>query len=63
MVVCQLEPCNASTLKCVIAAIRHRPRGTYLLVAGDFNTVLDFSGGNKRDDSIAAAMGWNVWST
>ena len=51
-----VAPRDASTLDNVIAAIGHQPRGTEILLAGDFNTVLELPDGNKRDKATVAFM-------
>ena len=38
--VCYLSPDNTSTIESVIAALKERPIGAELLVAGDFNANL-----------------------
>ena len=37
---CYLAPDNTSTIESVVAALKERPRGAALLVAGDLNTTL-----------------------
>ena len=38
---CYLAPDNTSTIESVVAALKERPKGTVLVVAGDLNTALD----------------------
>ena len=38
---CYLAPDDTSTIESVIAALKERPKGTALAVAGDLNTALD----------------------
>ena len=56
MVGCYVAPHDASTLDIVVTAIDHRPRGTELLVAGDFNTYLESLYVNGRGEVITIAM-------
>ena len=51
-----LALCNAYTLETTVADIGHWPRGTELLVVGDFNTDMEFLDGNKCDEAIVAVM-------
>ena len=52
---CYLAPDNTLTIDCVFAALKERPQGSELLVAGDFNTNLDQPEGDRREKEIAAA--------
>ena len=54
--VCYLAPEETSTIESVVAALKERPRGAKLLVAGDFNVKLLEPEGNRRGEDIAAAM-------
>ena len=36
-----LAPDDTSTIESVVAALKERPKGTALVVAGDLNTALD----------------------
>ena len=53
---CYLAPDNTSTIESVVAALRDRPKGTTLVVAGDLNTDLEDSENDPRGTEIAAAM-------
>ena len=53
---CYLAPDDTSTIERVVAAIRDRPKGTALVVAGDLNTDLEDSENDRRGTEIAAAM-------
>ena len=55
-----MAPYDASTLENVIAAIRKRPRGGVLVVAGYFNNNLATPEGRDWDEGIAAAMAEEV---
>ena len=52
---CYLAPGNDTTIRDVEAAMTERPRGTELIVAGDFNVDLEKTGGWVRDKEIALA--------
>ena len=56
IVECCLAPNNNSTIESVVVALKESPRGTELLVAGDFNTNLVELEGDRRGEDIAAAM-------
>ena len=43
-------------MESVIAALKERPRGAKLLVAGDFNVNLEDPEGDHREEDITAAM-------
>ena len=45
---CYLAPDSTSTIKRVVAALKDRPRGVALLVAGDLNTTLTGPDNNRR---------------
>ena len=53
---CYLAPNETSTIESVIAALKKRPMGDELLVAGDFNANLLEPEGDRRGEYIAAAM-------
>ena len=53
---CYLSPDNTSTIESVVAALKERPMGNGLLVAGDFNANLADPEGDWRGEDIAAAM-------
>ena len=44
------------TIESVVAALKERPRGAKLLVAGDFNVNLAKPEVNRRGEDIAASM-------
>ena len=54
--VCYLAPDDTLTIDSVVAALKERPSGTELLVAGDFNINLLETEGDRRGEDIAAAM-------
>ena len=45
---CYLAPDNTFSIEHVIAALKDRPKGTALLVAGDFNTELENPDNDQR---------------
>ena len=51
-----LATSDASTLETVVAAIGHRPRGTELRVAINFNTYLELMDGKECDAAITAVI-------
>ena len=53
---CYLAPDNTLTIESVVAALKERPKGTKLLVVGDFNANLAEPGGDRREEDIAAAL-------
>ena len=53
---CYLAPDETSTIDRVVAALRDRPKGTALVVAGDLNMDLEDSENDRRGTEIAAAM-------
>ena len=53
---CYLNPDDNSTIESVVAALKERPRGAKLMVAGDFNVNLAEPEGDRRGEDIAAAM-------
>ena len=56
IIVCYLTPDNTLTIERVIAALKDRPKGTTLVVAGDLNRVLEDPEKDRRGTEIAAAM-------
>ena len=56
IVVCYLAPDNTLTIESVVAALKERPCGAELLVAGDFNVKLSEPEGDWRGENIAAAL-------
>ena len=53
---CYLAPNDTSTIESVVAALKERPRGSEMLVAGDLNANLDHPEGYRREEEIAAAL-------
>ena len=53
---CYLSPNEKSTIESVVAALKERPKGTALVVAGDLNTDLDDPENDRRGTEIAAAL-------
>ena len=53
---CYLAPDNTLTIERVVAAIKDRPKGTPLVVAGDLNTELEDPDNDWRGTEIVAAM-------
>ena len=53
---CYLAPNYTSTIERVVAALKERPRGAKLLVAGDFKVNLAEPEGYQRGEDIAEAM-------
>ena len=53
---CYLAPEDSSTIEDVFASISQRPRGTALLVVGDFDTNLEAPEGRERDEEIVVDM-------
>ena len=53
---CYLDPNNARTIEQVVTALGDQPRGTALLVAGDFNTDLGETASDRRGTEIVAAL-------
>ena len=56
MVGCYLAPDNTSTIESVVSALKERPRGTEILMEGEFNFNLVEPEGDWRGEDIAAAM-------
>ena len=53
---CYLAPDDTLTIEIVVATLKERPRGSELLVAGDFNTKLEELEGDCRGEDIAADL-------
>ena len=53
---CYLAPDDTLTIESVVAALKERPRGAKLLVAGDFNVNLADLEEDRRGEDITAAM-------
>ena len=53
---CYLAPDNTSTIERVVEALRARPKGVELLVAGDLNTNLADPEGDRIGEDIAATI-------
>ena len=53
---CYLAPDNTSKIESVVDALKERPQGTALLVAGDLNKTLTEPENNKRGTDIVAAL-------
>ena len=53
---CYLAPDDISTIERVVTALRERPKGTAMVVAGDLNTDLEDAENDQRGTEIAAAM-------
>ena len=53
---CYLAPDNTCMIESVVVALRERPRGSELLVAGDLNVKLLEPEGDWRGEEIAAAL-------
>ena len=53
---CYLAPDDTSTIESVVAALKERPRGPKILVAGDFNVNLSYPEGDRKGEDIAAAI-------
>ena len=53
---CYLAPKDARTIELVVTALGDQPRGTALVVAGDFNTDLGETASDRRGTEIAAAL-------
>ena len=48
-----IAPEDTETMERVVAAIRKKPRGAELMVAGDFNANIATSEGDRRAENIA----------
>ena len=55
-----LAPNDTLTIKSVVTALKQRPRGAELLVAGDYNVNLAELEGDQRVEDISAAMAAEV---
>ena len=53
---CYLAPEDTLTTEIVVATLKERPRGTELLVAGDFNVKLSEPEGDQRGEDIADSL-------
>ena len=53
---CYLAPDDARTIERVVTALGDQPRGTTLVVAGDFNTDLGETASDGRGTEITAAL-------
>ena len=53
---CYIAPDDARTIDRVVTALGYQPRGTALIVAGDFNTDLGEMASDRRGIEIAAAI-------
>ena len=53
---CYLAPNDTSTIESVDAALKDRPKGTTLVVAGDLNMVLEDPENDQRGTEIAAEI-------
>ena len=53
---CYIAPDDARTIERVVTALGDQPRGTALIVAGDFNTDLGEMASDGRGTEIAAAI-------
>ena len=53
---CYIAPEDSQTIERVVTALGDQPRGTALIVAGDFNTDLGEMASNGRGIDIAAAI-------
>ena len=53
---CYLAPDDTSRIERVVAALKDRPKGTALVVAGDLNMALEDLENDRRGTEIAAAM-------
>ena len=53
---CYLAPDDTSTIERVVEALRDRPKGVDLLVAGDLNTNLAAPEGARREEDITETI-------
>ena len=53
---CYLVPNDTSTIERVVEALRRRPKGSELLVAGDLNANLTAPKGDRRAEDIATKI-------
>ena len=56
IVECYLAPDDTSTMERFVEALRSRPRGAELMVAGDFNVKLATPEGDRRAEDIATTL-------
>ena len=56
ILVCYLALNNTSRIDSFVTALKERPRGAKLMVAGDFNVKLSELEGDRRGEDIAAAL-------
>ena len=56
IIVCYLAPNDARAIEPVVTALGDQPRGTALLVAGDFNTYLGETASNRIEMEMSAAL-------
>ena len=56
MMGCYLAPDNTLTIERVVDALRDRPKGADLMVAGDLNTNLADPEGYRREEDIAVTI-------
>ena len=57
---CYLSPDDTSTIERVVQALRKRPKGAELLVAGDMNANLADPERDRRGDDIAEALATEI---
>ena len=57
---CYLAPNNTSTIERVVEALRERPKGAELLVAGDLNINFAALEDDQREEDIAATLAKEV---
>ena len=53
---CYIAPDDAQSIKRVVTALGDQPRGTAIIVSGDFNTDLGEMASDGRGIEIAAAL-------
>ena len=51
-----IAPEDTETMERVVAAVRKKPRGAELMVAGDFNADIAAPEGNRRAEKIATGI-------
>ena len=57
---CYLAPDDTLTIERVVEALKERPKGAELMVAGDMNANLANPEGDQRGEDIAAALATEV---
>ena len=57
---CYLAPDDTSMIERVVEALKERPKGAELLVAGDMNANLAYPEGDRREEDIAAELATEV---